>query len=92
LLIIVILTLIALKTTRWISNKFADSAVIIKARTKTKTRPIRQWAVGREFNRILKKKFDEKDIEIPFPHLTFYAGRDKKGESPPLRVIQRQAE
>jgi small conductance mechanosensitive channel len=69
-------------------DKFADSAVVIKARTKT--RPIRQWAVGREFNRILKKKFDEKNIEIPFPHLTFYVGQDKKGNSHPLPVIQQK--
>jgi len=40
-------------------DQFADSAIIIKARNKTK--PIRQWAVGREFNRRLKKRFDEKD-------------------------------
>ena len=70
-------------------DKFADSAVVIKARIKTK--PIRQWAVGREFNRILKKKFDEKNIEIPFPHMTVYVGQDKKGSSPPLPVI-RQSE
>jgi len=67
-------------------DKFADSAVVIKARIKTK--PIRQWAVGREFNRILKKKFDEKNIEIPFPHMTVYVGQDKKGFSPPLPVIR----
>jgi small conductance mechanosensitive channel len=71
-------------------DNFADSAVVIKARTKTK--PIRQWAVGREFNRILKKHFDENNIEIPFPHLTFYVGQDKKGESPPLNVVQRSAD
>ena len=65
-------------------DQFANSAVIIKARTKTK--PIRQWAVGREFNRRLKKRFDEKDIEIPFPHVTLYMGQDKKGEAPPLNV------
>jgi small-conductance mechanosensitive channel len=69
-------------------DKFADSAVVIKARTKTK--PIRQWAVGREFNRILKKKFDEKNIEIPYPHLTFYVGQDKQGNSTPLPVIQQR--
>jgi moderate conductance mechanosensitive channel len=34
-------------------DQFADSAIIIKARTKTK--PIRQWTVGREFNKRLKK-------------------------------------
>jgi small conductance mechanosensitive channel len=70
-------------------DQFADSAVIIKARTKTK--PIMQWAVGREFNRRLKKKFDEKNIEIPFPHMTVYMGQDKEGKSPPLHVLTNQA-
>jgi len=65
-------------------DQFADSAVIIKARTKTK--PIQQWTVGREFNRRLKKKFDELGIEIPFPHTTVYMGQDKKGNSPVLNV------
>ncbi|UCF84432.1 MAG: mechanosensitive ion channel family protein [Desulfobacteraceae bacterium] len=69
-------------------DQFADSAIIIKARTKTK--PIRQWAVGREFNRRLKRRFDEKDIEIPFPHVTLYVGQDKDGQSPPLRVDTKQ--
>jgi moderate conductance mechanosensitive channel len=65
-------------------DKFADSAVIIKARIKTK--PVKQWRVGREFNRRLKKKFDELGIEIPFPHVTVYPGKDKKGNSPTLKV------
>jgi len=69
-------------------DQFGNSAIIIKARTKTK--PIRQWAVGREFNRRLKKKFDEKDIEIPFPHITLYMGQDKKGEAPSLNVAMKQ--
>ena len=69
-------------------DQFADSAVIIKARTKTK--PIRQWTVGREFNRRLKMKFDEKGIEIPFPHLTLYLGQDKQGDSAPLTVSMSQ--
>ncbi|HRZ39440.1 MAG TPA: mechanosensitive ion channel family protein [Candidatus Omnitrophota bacterium] len=67
-------------------DKFDTSAVIVKARTKTK--PIRQWAVGREFNRRLKKIFDERNIEIPFPHVTLYMGRDKGGGSAPLRVLK----
>ena len=65
-------------------DQFADSAIIIKARTKTK--PIKQWAVGREFNKRLKKMFDEKDIEIPFPHITLYMGQDKQGQSAPLNL------
>ena len=65
-------------------DQFADSAIVIKARTKTK--PIRQWAVGREFNRRMKKRFDEKDIEIPFPHVTLYMGQDKDGQAAPMHV------
>lgn len=65
-------------------DKFGDSAIVIKARIKTK--PIQQWRVGREFNRRLKKKFDELGIEIPFPHITLYPGKDKKGDSPTLKV------
>ncbi|UCE24418.1 MAG: mechanosensitive ion channel family protein [Candidatus Zixiibacteriota bacterium] len=70
-------------------DQFADSAVIIKARTKTK--PIKQWSVGREFNRRLKKKFDEKGIEIPFPHITLYMGEDKQGQAPPINVSVKQS-
>lgn len=65
-------------------DQFGESAVVIKARTKTK--PICQWSVGREFNKRLKKAFDEKGIEIPFPHLTLYLGQDKQGQSPPLNL------
>ena len=57
-------------------DQFADSAVIIKARFKTK--PIEQWAVGREYRRRLKKAFDEQGIEIPFPHRTVYWGEEIK--------------
>jgi len=65
-------------------DQFAESAIIIKARTKTK--PIKQWGVAREFNRRLKRTFDEKDIEIPFPHVTLYMGQDKTGEAAPLNL------
>jgi len=65
-------------------DRFADSAIIIKARTKTM--PIQQWRVGREFNRRLKKAFDECHIEIPFPHVTLYMGEDKNGRAPGLNV------
>ncbi len=53
-------------------NAFADSAVEIKGRLKTK--PIKQWEVGREFLRRLKNTFDQKGIEIPFPHRSIYFG------------------
>ncbi len=66
-------------------DKFADSAVVIKARIKTK--PIKQWFVGREFNRLMKKKFDQNNIEIPFPHVTVYMGQGKDGSAPPANVM-----
>ncbi|MBD3379606.1 MAG: mechanosensitive ion channel [Candidatus Omnitrophica bacterium] len=53
-------------------DEFADSAVMIKFRIKT--RPIKQWEVSREFRRRIKNRFDELDIEIPFPHRTVYWG------------------
>ncbi|MGH7255739.1 MAG: mechanosensitive ion channel family protein [Nitrospirales bacterium] len=53
-------------------DAFGDSAVTIKARFRTL--PIEQWTVGREYRRRLKKAFDAKGIEIPFPHLSLYMG------------------
>ena len=61
-------------------DNFADSAVTIRARIKTK--PLEQWNVGREYRRRLKKAFDMKGIEIPFPHRTWSMGE----ATGPLRV------
>jgi len=55
-------------------DEFGDSALIIKARLKTK--PIQQWTVGREYRKRLKKAFDALNIEIPFPHQTIYWGEE----------------
>jgi small conductance mechanosensitive channel len=65
-------------------DQFADSAVIIKCRVKTK--PIQQWRIGREMNRRIKNTFDVKGIEMPFPHHTIYWGAPKDGTPPPLYV------
>ena len=46
-------------------DKFEESAVHIVARIKT--RPIRQWTIGREFNRRMKLRFDELGIVFPLP-------------------------
>ena len=53
-------------------DDFADSAIVIKVIMKTQ--PLKQWAVARELRRRIKKTFDEKGIEIPFPHRTVYMG------------------
>lgn len=66
----------------WGVDRFADSAVIIKCRIKTK--PLQQWRVGREMNRRIKKTFDARGIEIPFPHRTVLLNEPKKGT--PLAV------
>ena len=66
-------------------DSFGDNAVIIKARLKTV--PLMQWSTGREFNRRMKRRFDEVGIEIPFPHRTIYFGEDKTGSAPPARVL-----
>lgn len=69
-------------------DQFADSAVVIKGRIKTK--PIRQWQVGREFLRRIKLAFDEHHIEIPFPHRTIYFGEESKPVDLPILEKFRQ--
>jgi small conductance mechanosensitive channel len=64
-------------------DDFKESEVTIKARLKTV--PIQQWTVGREYRRRLKKAFDTRGIEIPFPHRSFYMG----AASGPLEVMLR---
>jgi small conductance mechanosensitive channel len=61
-------------------ENFADSAVMFRARIKTK--PLEQWNIGREYRRRLKKAFDAQGIEIPFPHQTLSMGE----ASNPFRV------
>lgn len=65
-------------------DRFEDSAMIVRARLKT--RPLQQWRIGREFNRRMKKVFDERGIEIPFPHRTLYWGQPKDGIPAAIRV------
>lgn len=65
-------------------EKWADSAIILRCRFKVA--PLEQWNVRREFLRRLKRAFDEHDIEIPFPHLTLYAGVGKDGSAPEFRM------
>lgn len=57
-------------------DSFGDSQVVIKIRIKTV--PLQQWFVGREFRRRIKKAFDLRGIEIPFPHRSLYFGEASK--------------
>ncbi|MDZ7860747.1 MAG: mechanosensitive ion channel family protein [Candidatus Krumholzibacteriota bacterium] len=53
-------------------DSFGSSSINIKVRFKTK--PIEQWSTSREYRRLVKKRFDKENIEIPFPHVTLYMG------------------
>ncbi len=66
-------------------DSFGDSSVNI--RIFFKTLPIKQWDVAREFRKRVKKAFDEKGIEIPFPHRTLYMG-----EAPSTGMLRVQTE
>jgi hypothetical protein len=70
-------------------NSFGDSAVMVGARIKTM--PGRQWAINRAYNGILKKTFDARGIEIPFPHQTIYFGEDKQGKALPMHLVGTKA-
>ena len=48
------------------------------------SRRCEQWTVRREYLRRLEAAFDEHGIEIPFPHMTVYAGDSKDGTAPAL--------
>lgn len=66
-------------------NELGDSAVIIRCRIKVL--PLEQWCVRREFLYRIKKAFDAAGIEIPYPHMTLYAGEAKQPfETPPFKV------
>lgn len=67
-------------------DKWDDSAVVLRCRFKVL--PLEQWGIRREYLRRLKLAFDKQGIEIPFPHLTVYAGKNKDGSAPPLHILQ----
>lgn len=67
-------------------DRWENSAVIIRCRFKVL--PLEQWGVRREYLFRLKQVFDKHGIEIPYPHLTVYAGQAKDGTAPPLHIIQ----
>jgi small conductance mechanosensitive channel len=46
-------------------DAFRDWSVVLKLRIKTV--PLKQWDVGREFRKRLRRRFNEAGIEVPFP-------------------------
>ncbi|HZH29082.1 MAG TPA: mechanosensitive ion channel domain-containing protein [Azospirillaceae bacterium] len=61
-------------------DRFEESAVVVRGRIKT--RPGKQWAVGREFNRRMKQAFDAVGISIPFPQRTVHVKGDVSNVRP----------
>ena len=59
-------------------ENLADSAVVL--RVSARTLPQKQWDLAREWRRRIKNRFDQENIEIPYPHMTFYWG---EGQTPP---------
>lgn len=51
-------------------DNFADSQVTLRMRIKTV--PLKQWEVGRELRRRIKKTLDARGISIPFPQRTVH--------------------
>lgn len=58
----------------------ADSSVVVRARIKTK--PGEQWGVGRAYTEMVKQVFDERGIEIPYPHRTMVYRPDEIEQIP----------
>ncbi|MDU8944302.1 mechanosensitive ion channel domain-containing protein [Ovoidimarina sediminis] len=65
-------------------NSFGASEIILRGRIKTL--PGKQWGIGRAYNEIVKRVFDERGIEIPFPHQTIYFGERKDGTTQTIHV------
>ena len=71
-------------------DAFSQSGPIIKARTKV--RAGEQWKVGREFNRRIKRRFDELGIELPVPQQrVIYSPDETEAAAGPTLVESRRA-
>jgi len=66
-------------------ERWDTSSVVVRCRFKVVA--LEQWSVRREFLRRLKHDFDAAGIEIPYPHLTVYAGQDKAGAAPAFPLL-----
>ncbi|MDR3164966.1 MAG: mechanosensitive ion channel family protein [Synergistaceae bacterium] len=58
---------------------FRDSDILL--RVMTKTFPGEQWGVERATRRVIKEKFDEKGIEIPFRQVVIHTETEKEPEA-----------
>jgi small conductance mechanosensitive channel len=69
-------------------ERWENSAIVLRARLKVA--PLEQWNVKREFLKRLKYAFDAAGIEIPYPHLTVYAGNARARGGEPFVGAERR--
>lgn len=62
-------------------DAYGESQVTIKVRIKTV--PSKQWSVGREYRRRLKKMFDARNISMPLLQRTLHVGALAEALTPP---------
>ena len=56
-------------------ERFGESHLVL--RLVVKTAPLKQWEVGRELRKRIKKRFDEKGIQIPYhPRVLLWSDKD----------------
>jgi len=74
---------------------FGDSAVVVRVRIKTL--PGKHWGTGRTYSEIVKAVFEERGIEIPYPHITYIKAKGQRdvglpfGDSDKGRVLPASA-
>ena len=70
-------------------DSLGDNGVVIRFRIRTA--PMQQWAVAREMNRRIKRRFEEAGIELAFPSQTLYLSADNlAGFREELRAVVRE--
>lgn len=55
---------------------FAASSITVRVRIKTL--PGKHWALGRRYSELVKTIFAERNIEIPYPHVTYVQGGEAR--------------
>jgi small conductance mechanosensitive channel len=65
-------------------DDFKDSAVTLRFRIKTV--PLKQWEIGRELRRRVKRVLDREGVRMPFPRLDVRIVRDADGTSAELPI------
>ena len=65
------------------STRSRDWSVVLKMRIKTV--PLKQWEVGREFRKRIRKRFEAEGIEMPFPERRRHGPRRQGRRDAPAR-------